>query len=166
MKRINYLLTALALLFTATCAQAQNNDDRRQKRENMSEAQASYIADELALDDKTHKKFVETYVKYKKEMWKAMPKRPKGKPKDGDTEEEASKRMRERFDSSRKMLDIQDKYYKEFSKFLTQKQIEKMYDKERQMMQKLRKRHDHKGRPMQGKPGMGVGPQKRQAQEK
>ena len=49
--------------------------------------------------------------------------------------------MRQRFEQSQKMLDIRDKYYKEFSKFMTQKQIELMYDKERKIMQRLSKRH-------------------------
>lgn len=163
MRHINYLILTVAMLLSAVCVQAQDKNDRRQKREHMVETQASYIADELALDEKTRSKFIETYTSYKKEMWQSMPKRPKGKPQGSGTEEEAKTRMRERFDNSRKMLDIQDKYYKRFSKFMTQKQIEKMYDKENEMMRKLHKHHGAKGRPMQGKPGMGVGPQKKAA---
>lgn len=46
------------------------------------------------------------------------------------------------------MLDIRNKYYQEFSKFLTQKQIEQMYEKERKMMKRLseRRRGKHCGR--------------------
>ena len=53
--------------------------------------------------------------------------------------------MRKRFERSQKVLDIRNKYYQEFSKFLTQKQIEQMYDKERKMMKRLseRRRANH-----------------------
>lgn len=47
--------------------------------------------------------------------------------------------MKERFAHSQKILNLREKYYGEYSKFLTQKQIQRVYQLERQMMQRLSK---------------------------
>ena len=122
-------------------------------REQMVEMQAKHIAEDLALDDKTNKKFIETYSRYKNELWTVAPKPGKKMNRPSETEEQAAQKMRERFERSQKILDIRDKYYKEFSKFMTQKQIELMYEKEKKMMQRLKMRHDGKRR-MPKKDGM------------
>jgi hypothetical protein len=41
---------------------------------------------------------------------------------------------------SQKILDLREKYYKKYSAFLTQKQIERVYELERKAMQRLSKR--------------------------
>ena len=45
------------------------------------------------------------------------------------TDDEVDKMMRTRFAISRKMLDIREKYYNEFRKFMTPKQVQKIFDK-------------------------------------
>ena len=107
----------------------------------MVETQAAHIAKDLALDDKVYGRFITTYVNYKKEMWATAPKRPKKRPEASESENQAAANMQRRFEQSQKVLDIRSKYYKEFSKFLSQKQIELMYDKERKMMKRLSERH-------------------------
>lgn len=141
MKTIKRIVMMVALLLTVVCTQAQ---DQRQRlsREQMAETQAKHIASDLALSDAVYNRFVTTYVSYKKELWAIAPRRDKKKQHGGDTEEQAGENIRQRMERSQKMLDIRDKYYKEFSKFLTQKQIELMYEKERKIMQRLSKRHD------------------------
>jgi hypothetical protein len=61
-----------------------------------------------------------------------LPERPKVKPEAGKpympTDAEVDKKMRDRFKQSRKMLDIREKYYDEFRKFLSPKQVQKVYD--------------------------------------
>jgi hypothetical protein len=59
-----------------------------------------------------------------------------GEKKDGErvkvnapTDEQVDKMMRNRFKQSRKMLDIREKYYDEFRKFLSPKQVQKVFDK-------------------------------------
>lgn len=143
MKKTSKIIIALALLLSAASMQAQDNK-QRMSREQMTETQAKHIAADLSLSSSVYDKFVTTYMNYKKELWAIAPKkdRQKGKKKQSETEEEAAERMRQRFERSQKTLDIRDKYYKEFSKFLTQRQIEQMYDKERKMMQRFKKRHD------------------------
>ena len=44
------------------------------------------------------------------------------------TDEDIDKMMRNRFLQSRKTLDIREKYYDEFRKFLSPKQVQKIYD--------------------------------------
>lgn len=74
------------------------------------------------------------------------------------TDAEIAKMLKGQFAQSRKMLDIREKYYNEFSKILSQKQIMKIYQQEKSNMNKFRKEFDRrKGqRPGQGhKPGQG-----------
>lgn len=47
------------------------------------------------------------------------------------TDEQIATMLRNQFAQSRKMLDIREKYYNEFSKILSQKQIMKIYQQER-----------------------------------
>ena len=63
--------------------------------------------------------------------------------------------LKDQFAQSRKMLDIREKYYNEFSKILSQKQIMKIYQQEKSNMNKFRKEFDRrKGQ----KPGQGHKP--------
>lgn len=45
--------------------------------------------------------------------------------------------MKQRFDRSQKILDLRKKYYAIYSTFLTQKQISRVYEIERDMMRRL-----------------------------
>lgn len=139
-----FKLFMLVLAFAASTPRliAQQSDKQRLSREQMIEAQAKHIATDLAFDDKIYDKFITTYVNYKKELWATAPKCKRKQHKMGETEEQAAQNMRNRFEQSQKVLDIREKYYKEFSKFLTQKQIEQMYDKEKKIMQRLKQRHN------------------------
>ena len=110
---------------------------RRMTIEQMTEMQANKIIGELGLDDKTAAKFTDVYKKYMMELndlrKKNMPKKPDVKPEDGKapampTDAEVDKMMRDRFKQSRETLDIREKYYDEFRKFLSPKQVQKIYD--------------------------------------
>lgn len=142
MKTVRFFILALAVILCTVSASAQDAGKQRLSREQMIETQAKHIASDLALNDKTYNKFISTYVSYKKELWSIAPKRKKSNKAASQTEEQAAQNMQRRFEQSQKVLDIRNKYYKEFSKFLTQKQIELMYDKERKIMQRLKQRHD------------------------
>lgn len=144
MKTTRTIILTLMLIFTTIGSQAQDAR-QRMSREQMAETQAKHIAAALNLTGKTYDRFVETYENYKKELWQTAPKRSKNKCRKSETEEQAAENTRQRFERSQKMLDIRNKYYQEFSKFLTQKQIEQMYEKERKMMKRLseRRRANH-----------------------
>lgn len=147
MKTTRAITVTLLLMISAIGANAQDAR-QRMSREQMAETQARHIAADLGLDGSTYDRFVETYKKYKNELWQTAPKRNRKEGrKASETEEQAAEKMRLRFERSQKVLDIRNKYYHEFSKFLTQKQIEQMYDKEHKMMERLKQHRKGKGRP-------------------
>lgn len=143
-----------AIMMIASCAttfaQQYSNSQRpsqkqRISREQLAEVQAKHIASALAFSDAVTEKFIKTYCNYQKEIWALG---PRLKPnKQGMNEQENEAQIKQRFARSEKILDIRQKYYKEYSKFLTQTQIEKVYEQERKMMKRLAQ----KGQGMRGK---------------
>lgn len=152
-----WLVAALMLMGTATIS-AQNNQRQRLTREELADKQARHIAQTMAFDDATTKQFVETYTACQKEIWALGP-RIKGARKQANaqqqTESEAKQDIALQFERSEKLLQIRQKYYAEYSKFLTQNQIKRVYVLERQMMKRLA---NH--RPAR-KPGQRQAPQMR-----
>ena len=131
-------LTVIMAAFCGT-AYAQKSDKQRMSREQLAEVQARHIAQQLAFDDETTAKFVDTYSHCQKEIWALAPlkKGVRGAAKT-DTETEAA--IESRFERSQKLLDIRKKYYKEYSEFLTPKQIQRVYSLEKSMMGRLGKK--------------------------
>ena len=135
------LLVACFVGAQSLSAQSREPGKKPHKRmsvEQMNEMQADKIANNLGLDDKNTVRFKEVYKKYTSELnelWKKnRPEKPKVKPGEGEprpmpSDAEVDKMMRTRFTISRKMLDIREKYYNEFRKFLTPKQVQKIFDK-------------------------------------
>ena len=140
MKRIIRMLF-LAVVMAALCgtANAQKSEKQRMSREQLAEVQARHIARQLAFDDKTTAKFVDTYTRCQKEIWTLAP-RNKDRRGTAKTDAETEKAMKERFERSQKLLDIRKKYYEEYGKFLTPKQIQRVYAIEKNMMNRLGKR--------------------------
>ena len=139
-------LMAVLMLVFCTMATAQD-PQQRMSREQLAEKQAKHIAHELAFDETTTQQFIETYCAYQQEVWALGP-RQKPEP---TTDEEAEQAIKERFERSQQILDLREKYYEEYSKFLTQKQIQRVYELERQAMNRLEKHHRH-GQKAHGKP--------------
>ena len=137
----------IAIMTIASCATAfaqqsdtpqRPNRQQRISREQLAEVQAKHIAQKLAFGDAVTDKFVKTYCDCQKEIWALGPrKRPN---KQGMSEQESEERIKQRFAMSEKILNIRQKYYKEYFKFLTQAQIEKVYEQERKMMNRMAKR--------------------------
>lgn len=147
----------IVLMMSVACAAsfAQNNPaQKRLSREQLAELQAKHIAHELAFSDDVTDQFVKTYCNYQQEIWALGPRlKPTNADKPHSSEQNSEERIKRRFERSEKILDIRQKYYKEYSKFLTQAQIERVYKLERTTMARLAKRM-HKG----GKAG-GMRPQ-------
>ena len=132
-------------------------EHKRPTLEQIIQMQSQRIVDELGLDDKTAAKFAEVYKKYMKEMddlrKQYMPaksdfKKDKPSMPKSLTDAEVDKMMRERFAQAREMLDVREKYYDEFRKFLSPKQVQKVYNqgmanKER-FHKEMRRRSDMK----------------------
>lgn len=142
-KTISIAICAIMMAVCSTAALAQDNKPskkQRMSREQLAEAQAKHIAHDLALDDATAQKFVTTYSEYQKEIWELGP-RSHGKKHHAEmTDADAEKAIKDRFEHSEKILKIREKYYKEYSKFLTQKQIQRVYELEQKTMKRLGKR--------------------------
>lgn len=141
---IRTLLIVIMMVASNVVAIAQQPNRQQQvSREQLAEIEAKHIAHELAFSDAVSGKFVATYCNYKKDIWALGPRlRPnrRGRASEQDNEE----RIKQRFAMSEKILNIRQKYYKEYSKFLTQTQIEKVYEQERMLI----KRHAKRGKKM------------------
>lgn len=130
MRKFVYLLVCLAVAVSATAQTPQ----QRMSREQLAETHAKYIARELAFDDNLSSQFVTIYCECQKEIWALGPRSGK----------DCS--MQERFDRSQKLLDIRQKYYRLYSRFLTDRQIENVYKLERRMMHRMQSKHKENGR--------------------
>ena len=174
-------MTLMALLMMSALysnVYAQDNERRQpsQKKrlspELLTEQRANRMAHELALDDATAQRFVETYCRYHAERRALNPER--GEKKEGMKKEEMKKEEMKKCDAKKceatkceprrseaeckqhneqclerdqKLLDLRKKYYTEYSKFLTQKQIDRIY----QMEKKHKKPMGEKGKRPIGK---------------
>ena len=119
-----------------SCVQAPNCKRADMSREELAQVQAKHMAVDLGLDEAATRRFVEAYCRCQKEIWNLRPQygKERKKPLASAMEEEIGKELQDRFAHSRKILDIREKYYKEYSQFLTQKQIKQVYQREKKMM--------------------------------
>lgn len=133
-----FMISSWATALAQQGGQQRPNRQQRISREQLAEVEARHIAQELAFSDAVTEKFVTTYCNCQKEIWALGP-RPRFN-KQAMSEHDNEKRIKQRFAMSEKILKIRQKYYKEYSKFLTQTQIEKVYEQERKIMNRLAKR--------------------------
>ena len=131
-------MVALMVFVFCTVSMAQN-EQQRMSREQLAEKQAKHIAQELSFDEATTQRFIETYCACQQEVWALGPRQKA----ETVTEEEAEQVIKERLERSRAVLDLREKYYEEYSKFLTQKQIFRVYELEHQAMDRLNKHREH-----------------------
>ena len=135
---IRLLLLAVALTAFSGTVSAQSNKQRL-TREQLAEVQAKHIAKEMAMDKATSQRFIKTFCQFQRDIWALGP-RPK-QSHSQMTDEETGQALKARFAHSRKIPDLRQKYYTIYSEFLTQKQIQRVYELERQMMEHLSKRN-------------------------
>ena len=133
------MVIAIAMLFSSINMSAQSNNQQRLSREELAEKQARHIAHELVLDDATTEKYIATYKAYQQEVWALGPRVKRHQA--NASEAEAEQANKARMEQSQKILDLREKYYKEYSKFLTQRQIERAYELERKSMNRLARHH-------------------------
>lgn len=132
---VKSMMVALMVIATCTATFAQSQGKKqRMSREQLAEVQARHIADQLALNDELTSKFVSVFCQQQKEIWALGPRLGR---KSATTDEE---QIQQRFDRSEKILAIRKKYYKEYSQFLTQAQIKRVYEIERQTMKRFSKK--------------------------
>ena len=132
MKTIFRTILAISLAMFMSMTLAAQPNGKKLSREELAVKQAGYISNELAFDEETSKKFKEAYCNFQQELGALGP--SLGKPKsENPTEDE----MKQRFERSQNILDLRKKYYGIYSTFLTQKQISRVYEIERDMMRRL-----------------------------
>ena len=142
--KIMLLVTAM-FAFTCTASAQHRRGGERISREQLAEKQAKHIAEELDLSSDVTEKFIATYLQCQREVWALGPRQSKRR-KSSMTESQTDSVIQIRFDHSQKLLDIRRKYYAEYGKFLTAKQIERVYELERQMMKRLSDRRNSRRR--------------------
>ena len=135
---LKFNLMAVIVLAFCTIGTAQDKQ-QRMNREQLAEKQAKYIASQLSFDETITQRFVETFCAYQQEVWALGPK-DQAEP---TNDEEAEQAIKGRFERSQQILTLREKYYEEYSKFLTQSQIQQVYKLERQAMSRLAK---HRGK--------------------
>lgn len=152
-KILGILMMVVTMMTVSTSVFAQApNQKQRLSREQLAEKQAQYIAHDLGLDDKTSSKFIGTYTEYQKEIWALGP-RPHHKKGEMKSDAQTEQEIKQRFEMSEKILNIRQKYYKKYSQFLSQQQIQRVYELERQMMKRFAQRGSRKGMGKNGRPG-------------
>lgn len=125
-----FLVLAMSTLVSVTNALAQNQKAQKTQPtpEQRIEKQVEYMQQKLMLDDKTAAKFAPLYKEYLEAMKSCMPDRKdKKESKSALTDEQIDKQITDRFAARRKMLDTQEKYYQQFKKILTMRQVETLF---------------------------------------
>ena len=84
------------------------------------------------------------YCRKQQEIWALAPQRRRQR-QQGNGNDEAQADIEARFSRSEKVLAIRKKYYKEYRRFLTPKEIERVYELEKQLMQHMRQRQGGRG---------------------
>ena len=123
----------------------QKTERQRMTREQLAQTQARHICNELALDEEKSTKFCTEYCNYMKELWAIGPRTTK-KQRAEMTDAQAEAQTKMDFERSQKILDLRQKYYKRYSTFLTQRQMQRVYEIEKQMRNRLGAKKGMKGR--------------------
>jgi len=145
MKKYLFLMMIAAIMIGSTSkASAQNVPVKKQHitEEQMIEKRTNQMIQILMLDDATTAKFAPVYGQYLKEKMDcrkmALTERfQKNKEANMKTDADIDAMIQNQFAQSHKMLDIREKYYAKFHKFLSPKQILKIYQTEKQDQKKM-----------------------------
>lgn len=161
--KARFMIMAVAVLLSGTSftLSAQTPKQHHPAKKNYRAMQCEQIVRTLMLDDATTARFTPVYEKYMTEMRaiRSHPSAKKATPRTAGeatkpavkrtpTDSEVEQSIKDQFAQSRKMLDVREKYYTEFRKILSPKQIQRIYQIEKQNTAKAqkewKKRHDRK----------------------
>lgn len=139
----HYLATILlflsALTMTPSSAFGQDKDSSPKKEQHDSE-HAAHMASVLGLDASTSERFSQLYRQFLAEMREARRQHPRIKgDKDHLTDAEVRTNIERQFDLAQATLDVRRKYYQEWVKILTPRQIERLYNLEKKSAEHIRK---------------------------
>ena len=145
-QRFLYFVIFCLFCFVQAQGWAQTREGQRERltSEERIEKQAVHVARSLMLGDDVVDKFIPMYSNYLKEFRSCAHmdfRKEFGKgrmDKNNLTDEQIDKIISMRFDKCRKILDVREKYYGEFKKILTPRQIMKLYSIERSISKKVK----------------------------
>ena len=159
-QKVMYLIVFLLAVGTQVEVFGQGKGDKvknvRLTPEQRMERQIEQVCGSLMLDDATTARFAAVYRQYLKDLQtcskaKSEPQAFAEKAVGGKkqlTDEDIEKLIEARFAKSRKILDIREKYYREFKKVLTPRQIQKVYAQEKangvKVKKEIERRHNKK----------------------
>ncbi|ERI85076.1 hypothetical protein HMPREF1981_01962 [Bacteroides pyogenes F0041] len=161
--KIVYVMAIALFIVGHSSVFAQNKGDKEKKeaptREQITKMKVNRAVKALMLDDATAAKFAPVYEKYLTELHeccvsingisgtskkKSLASDNNTAPLSEKTDAEIAKLLKEQFAQSRKMMDIREKYYGEFSKLLSQRQVMKVYRMEKNGANKFGKKNDRR----------------------
>ena len=131
MKKI-VILAISALLAVNISAQEQKKEQfagKQLSQEEKVEFKIQHLTQELMLSDQQAEKFAATFREYAAEKAKLFSKKDKKKCEQGKelSDAELDKLAKQRFEEMKKFADLQAKYYDEFRKYLSARQVEKIF---------------------------------------
>lgn len=138
--KLTTLLVSLTISFVvAAVEQPERKCDNR----------ASAIASSMNLPDNDAVRFEQTYQAYQKELQECFRRYPDITVDDRSTDDRIDSMIRNQFAKSKAIIALREKYYPIWQQFLSQQQIRKMYDAERQLKKRMAeerfRRHIRKG---------------------
>ena len=155
------ILVALATLFLAASgfAQAKQPLTEEQKAERKAvalENQCNSLVTAMALSDEQAEPFRPLYTRYTIEMQQLQQEYKPHRAQRADfktgaaaeplTDDQIDENIRKRFALSRAIVDVREKYYVEFRRFMNPRQIQKMYNAEKERGAKMHNaQKQHKG---------------------
>lgn len=154
-----FMLLMIAVLSVNVSLFAQDNNKRRNDKptkEQRVEMQVKRMSSNLMLNDAQSAKFAVEYKKYLDDMAALRMPRPEKKDslKKSLTDAEQIKMMKDRFANQHKMINLKEKYYNEFCKFLTPAQAQKAISTMKQGKKGHGKMQFRDGRGMKGNKDM------------
>jgi hypothetical protein len=140
MKKIFIALLFLSILIVSLTAKSQNANRYPYLRERLARAKLYEIRQQLKLDQTTMDRFSPVYLKYEKEIaeidFRKLGKLMKVEP-DSLSSEEADQLIRNQMENAKKLIEIREKYYKEFRTVLSPQQVIKLYQTEAEIRKKV-----------------------------
>lgn len=118
MKKLFLLIGIILLQTNVSLAQGKINP----------EAKARKMAATLLLDDKTAEQFLPLYCEFQNALMLTRIPETKANAEGIDSDEAIGRLMEARFESRRQRLEVEQKYYKEFKKMLSMRQLKKLYE--------------------------------------
>lgn len=155
------ILTLLLLALGLTATASADNDKKGQRPQGMHQVNvAERLVEELNLDDATAARFTTVYSQYVQEMHAAYKQHAMIRPQKGEdgkkvrlTDEQVKHNLEEQLALSQTILDLRKKYYKEYLKFLTPRQIEKLGKLEKKQAGNVQKTWGKRQASPQVRPG-------------